>query len=342
MSSHQAPTLKSWMAAVLVLAPLALGARPSNAQQEPRSPALAQANADLQAGEVDKVLAELNGFSGSGGDQAALAHNLACRARFAAGQFDAAVTECEQAVKQEPNNSDFHLWLGRATGEKADKASFVNAYGLAKKARGEFEEAVRLNPRNVEALDDLGDFYRQAPGVVGGGVDKAQNIAAQLDKIDAARAHKLRGHIAGQQKDFATEEKEFKLAVSVDPHSASSLTSLASFYARRKQYDQMDAAIKGAVAAAKNDKHQAVALYDSAGLLIKTDRDAAMAASLLDTYLASPGKTEEAPAFAAHIQLARLRAKSGDAAGAERERQAALALAHEYKPAVDFHAQAGS
>jgi tetratricopeptide (TPR) repeat protein len=239
-------------------------------------------------------------------------------------------------------NSDFHLWLGRALGEKADRASFVTAFSLAKRTRAEFEESVRLNPKNAEALADLGDFYRQAPGVVGGGVDKAQEIASQLDKVDSARAHQLRGSIAEQQKDFPTAEREFKLAIAADPHPALSWTTLAGFYARRQRFDDLESAIKSAVSAALHDKHATVALYDGAGLLIESKRDPALAANLLEDYLASSSKTEEAPAFVAHIRLARLKVTLGDPAAADRERSAALALAHEYKPAQEFKPSAAS
>jgi hypothetical protein len=63
---------------------------------------------------------------------------------------------------------------------------------------------------------------------------------------------------------------------------------------------------------------------------------------MLEQYLASPSKTEEAPAFIAHIRLARLKQQLGDLPAANRERAAALALANEYKPAQDFKPQAGT
>jgi hypothetical protein len=56
---------------------------------------------------------------------------------------------------------------------------------------------------------------------------------------------------------------------------------------------------------------------------------------MLNDYLASPDKTEEAPAFVAHLRLARVESQLGDTAGAARDRAAALALAHEYKSAKE-------
>lgn len=299
---------------------------------------LAQANAALEAGEADKALGLLSSLPSSAAGLAP-AHNLLCRVRLTLEQWDAAANECEQAVRLDGQNSDYHLWLGRALGEKADRASFLTAYSLAKRTRAEFEEAVRLNPRNAEALSDLGEFYRDAPGVVGGGMDKAEGIAAQLDKVDPARAHRLRGNIAEQRKDFSTAENEYKQAIAAGAHPASQWVTLAGFYRRRQRFEEMETAIHSAASAAHHDKHATVALYDSAGLLTETKRDPALAANLLDEYLSGSSKTEEAPAFIAHIRLARLKQQLGDNAAANRERAAALALAHDYKPAQDFKPQ---
>ena len=295
---------------------------------------LAEANRSLQAGEADKALALLSSLPDSGIDQA-LAHNLACRVRITLEQWDAAVNECDQAVRLAPNNSDFHLWLARAVGQKAGHANFMSAFSLARRARAEFEESVRLNPRNADALADLGEFYRQAPSVIGGGIDKAQATANQLDKVDPSRAHHLRATIAEGQKDPATAEREFKQAISSSPHPALEWTSLAGFYRRQKRFDEMESAVHSAQSAAAHDHHAAVALFDGAGILTAANRNPALAAKMLNDYLASPDKTEDAPAFVAHLRLAHLESQLGDSSAAARERNAALALAHDYKPSKE-------
>ena len=77
----------------------------------------------------------------------------------------------------DPGNSRFHLWLGRVLGEKADRANSLSAAVLAGKVRGEFERAVQLNPKDVDARLDLAEFYIEAPGIVGGGEQKAREQA---------------------------------------------------------------------------------------------------------------------------------------------------------------------
>ncbi len=295
---------------------------------------LSRANAALQAGEADKAISLLQSIPASGAGVAE-AHNLLCRVRFTLEQWNAAAQECERAVQLDPQNSDFHMWLGRALGEKASRASFLTAFSLGKRTRSEFEEAVRLNPRNAAALADLGEFYDSAPGIVGGGLDKAEKVAAQLDEIDPPRAHELRAHIAEARKDYATADREFKQAIAVSPHPAFQWSSLASFCRRRRRWEELDWAIQNYVSAAAKDRHAGVALYNGASVLIQANRNPELAARMIEDYLAGASKTEEAPTFVAYVRLARLKQKLGDPAGAEREWQKARALASEYKPAWD-------
>ena len=296
---------------------------------------LSQVNAALQAGEADRALTLLKSLPQPAGNSAE-AHNLRCRVMFTLEQFDAAKYECEQAVNLDPQNSSYHLWLGRTLGEVADRANFISAYTLAKRARSEFEQAVQLDPRSAEALADLGEFYSSAPGVVGGGSDKAASVAAQLDRIDPARAHELRGAIARENNDMASAERELKEAVAASAHPAFQWMRLASFYRKAKRYADMESAVESGWTAAQRDRTAGVAMFNGASVLMKSNRKPALAIKLLETYLDSPTATEEAPAFTARVWLARLKVQTGDAEGARRERDEALALAQEYKPARDL------
>jgi tetratricopeptide (TPR) repeat protein len=296
--------------------------------------ALAQIDTDLQAGEADRALA-LAGSLPQGGANDAEAQNLECRVRFTLQQWDAAAAECGQAVQLDEENSNYHMWLGRALGEKASRASFVSAFSLGKRVRMEFEAAVRLNPRNAEALSDLGQFYQEAPGIVGGGLDKAEEVAERLDHVDPARAYQLRGGIAEERKDYAATERELKQAIAVSSHPAFQWTVLGSFYEHRGRWPEMEEAIHGCLNAAARDRTAGVALYDGAGVLIRARRNPDLAAKMLEDYLAGHSLTEEAPAFVARYRLAQLLEQLGDRAGAAREQAAGNAMAREYRPPQD-------
>src|ERR1700753_1806033 len=158
---------------------------------------------DLNHGRADHGLQALDQVLTSE-PQNAQAHNLRCRIYLQEQRWNEAVKSCQAAVKLGPGNSDFHLWLARAMGEKADRVSFITAYRMAKQIHQEFETAARLDPHSIPALADLGEFYVEAPAIVGGGVDKAEKLAQQLDAISPGKAHYIRAHIAEDKKDYAT------------------------------------------------------------------------------------------------------------------------------------------
>jgi len=295
--------------------------------------ALEPVRADLATGKADDAIARLK-VSITANPADAEAHNLLCRVYYQELRWDDAIHECEAAVSLAPTDSAYHLWLGRAYGEKADSIHSIKAYGLAKKVKSEFERAVQLDSSNLDALSDLGDFYSAAPGIVGGGKKKAQDVAQTLQEHQPAQAHQLKGHLAEKDKNDALAETEFKAAVQASGQSADAWMTLASFYARRKQWDQMLAALHSGVDAdtAAAQPH-GPALVDAAALLSRTNRDQQLAIQLLKDYLASPNQSADSPAFQVHAQLSRLLEQQGDHAGAQQQMEAAAALARDYHPA---------
>ena len=140
----------------LPVACLAIAAAAMASAQIPAA-TLKPADDALQAGEADRALSLLMPLPAQG-QGAAEAQNLICRVRFTLQQWDAAVTACELSARLEPGSSIDHMWLGRALGEEASRASFLTAYSLGKRVRSEFEQAVKLDPHNADALSNLGEF----------------------------------------------------------------------------------------------------------------------------------------------------------------------------------------
>lgn len=279
----------------------------------------------LAAGRVDDAIRELGGKINSSPNDAA-SHNLLCRAYFAEGNWDRAISACEKAVALEPNNSEYHLWLGRTYGEKADDANFFAAAGLAKRVRTEFERSVALDPRNAAARTDLAEFYLEAPGIVGGGQDKARAQSDVLAKLDPAKAHWVNGRIAEKKKDAATAEKEYRAAIDASHGGANAWLNLAGFYRKAGRFDEMQDALRHAAAAPMD---QPEVLVDAASTLIRANRDLPFATQLLRRYLAST-TVEQAPPFKAHYLLGNILERQGDKQGAAREYQTALTLARDF------------
>jgi tetratricopeptide (TPR) repeat protein len=285
----------------------------------------------LASGHVDDAIAALHGqISASPND--ALAHNLLCRAYFTLGDWDRGISDCEKAVSLAPENSQFHLWLGRIYGEKADKSGIFAAASLAKRVLRELEAAVHLNPSSVDARTDLAEFYVEAPGIVGGGREKAQQQAATLAQLDPARAHWVTARIAEKKKDFAAAEREYQNAVEASHGSASGWLNLGLFYRHRERFDEMESALEH-VRAAPLDRPDA--LVDAAEILIHSERNLHEAAQLLRSYLNLSSQVEQAPAFKVHYLLGTAVEKMGDKQNAAAEYRAALDLAREFRPAQE-------
>jgi tetratricopeptide (TPR) repeat protein len=111
------------------------------------------------------------------------------RLAFESKQYDQASTWFEKAVTLDSNNSDYHLWLGRAYGEQAQYAD-GDAFFLARKVKKQLEMAVALNPDNLDARSDLLDYYLQAPPLVGGDAAKARAQAQEITKRNAEEGRK--------------------------------------------------------------------------------------------------------------------------------------------------------
>ena len=295
------------------------------AQADESAPAL------LAAGRADDAILNLRSKIDSSPNDAQ-AHNLLCRVYFSMGDWDRGISACERAVALERNNSRYHMWLGRVYGEKADAANFLSAASLAGKVRNEFEAAVRLDPNNVEARSDLGEFYLEAPGIVGGGRDKAEAQARALAALDAAKADYLKGRIAEKKKDFAAAEKEYRAAIEASHGSALTWFNLALFFRHQQRWNDMEDAINHAVSA-QVDRPEII--MESGEVLIRSGRNFPAAVQYLRRYLALNSKVEEAPAFKAHYLLGTALEKQGDKQGAAQEYRAALSLARNFSRAQE-------
>ena len=284
----------------------------------------------LAAGRVDDAIQTLKQqISHSPTDREA--NNLLCRAYFMLEEWDHGISACERAVNLAPQNSLYHLWLGRVYGEKADRAGFMSAAGLAKKVRSEFERAVELDPKSWQARTDLAEFYLEAPGIVGGGKDKARAQADVLASLNPAMAHYMNGRIAEKNKNTATAEREYRAAIEASHGGAHAWLNLALFYRHQNRLDETEQALR-TMESRPLDRPES--LMDGGSILLRTGRNYALGIELVRKYLSGP-TVEEGPAFKAHYILGQLLEKQGDRPAAAQEYRAALALAREYTRAQE-------
>ena len=154
-------------------------------------------------------------------------------------EYDLAIKSAEKAVAIDAQNSVYHEWLGRAYGEKADHASLFSAMSLAKKTRKEFDTAIQLDGKNFSARQALIEFDCSAPGIVGGGEEKALPQIRQLAEMDAAEGHYAAGNCRRQKKDFAVADEEFRKALGSNPKSAGLIYDIGDYAVKRGQPERL-------------------------------------------------------------------------------------------------------
>jgi Flp pilus assembly protein TadD len=198
----------------------------------------------------------------------------------------------QKAVAAEPNNSEHYHWLGRAYGRWAEMGSMFTAMGHASKARQSFEKAIELDPGNSEAVNDLFEFYLEAPGFIGGGLDKAVKMAERIAATDAAEGNYARARIEEKRKEYGSAEKHLRRAMELAPRQVGRVIDLAKFLAKQGRFKESDETF---VAAEKLAPDAPKVMYARAASYIQAGRNIEEARALLEKYLASPLTPDDPP-----------------------------------------------
>jgi Flp pilus assembly protein TadD len=214
------------------------------------------------------------------------------RSQFMVGDYKRATESFEKAVSLKPNDSDLHHWLGKSYGRRAETANPISAPGLANKARQSFEKAVELNPRNVAAVDDLFEYYLEAPGFLGGGLNKAEALAEKIKAIDASEYHYAIAQLAEKRKDFNRAEEQLRRAVDAAPKQVARVLDLGRFLAKRGRYQESEAVF---AQAEKIDPKEPRILFERANAYIRAKQNLDAAKQLLERYIQSPIGPDDPP-----------------------------------------------
>jgi tetratricopeptide (TPR) repeat protein len=159
------------------------------------------------------------------------------RIAFDEGDAEKAKDYLSQSVELEPNSSDEYYWLGRAYGEIAQKANILKQASYALSAHKYFQLAVDADPKNVTAQRGLFVFFMMAPGIMGGGVDKAEKTLADIRAISPVDADIKQLDLLAKKEESAKQLEQAKLLVATYPHSAEALFMAAHTFRNQKQLE---------------------------------------------------------------------------------------------------------
>jgi tetratricopeptide (TPR) repeat protein len=255
-------------------------------------------------------------------------------------QVDAAIKSAEKTVSLDPKNSVYHDWLGQAYGEKASRASMFSAYPLARKTQKEFETAVSLNEHNFDATQNLIEYDCTAPGVVGGGEDKAKPLIQKLMSMDQSQGHYAQANCLLQKKNNAGATAEFLKALESKPRSMDLVNDIAIYFVNRGEADHLVAAASAGDVIAPMDPR--IKFYRAVAWILKNEKPND-AEDILRHYLQGPPHGPDYPsASAAHYWIGRLYENQKNNLGARTEYETALKLNPKYKNAQDALKKLGS
>lgn len=111
-----------------------------------------------------------------------------------------------RAITAAPSNDMAHLWLAMNTGRYAETRGFTTGLTMLPTIREATDTALRLNPRNVDALILSGGILANVPRLMGG--------------------------------DRAKAETQFKRALEIDPHKTSGRIELAELYIDTRRWPE--------------------------------------------------------------------------------------------------------
>jgi tetratricopeptide (TPR) repeat protein len=287
-----------WLLAALGVACTAMAA--ANVKQEPGLEAGRRA---YEASEYAKAILALQAAAAKepqNGD----VQLLLAKSYLELQEQDPAIRSAEKAVAIDPQNSIYHEWLGRAYGDKADHASWFSAISLAKKTRKEFETAVQLDGKNYSARQALIEFDCSAPGLVGGGEDKALPQIKQLAEMDSAEGHYAAGNCRRQKKDFAIADEEFAKALESHPKSAELIFDIGDYAVKRNQPERLLAVADMGEQVAPGDARGK--FYRGVALVLKKENPEEAERLLSEYAKKAPTRSGYPRPAAAHVWLGRL------------------------------------
>lgn len=233
----------------------------------------------------------------------ATAYLLTGKNYFMLGDYRQAIDFFEKAHALSPSSAEYELWLGRAWGRRAETSGWLTAGVYASKARQCLEHAAGLDPHNADAKNDLFDFYLNAPGFLGGGIDKAEAIAKSIASERPPESEFEQAAIAEHRKDYTAAEAHLRRALALAPQEPGRVIDLARFLAKRGRLAESDALFQQARKLAPDQPRVAFA---QARVNIENHRNLDQARELLHNYLRAGLNPDDPPREEAEKLLRRI------------------------------------
>ena len=290
----------------------------------------------------------------------ALAHYLLSQIRHAFGDTDSPAPLAERAVAIDSGVAKYHRQLAEVLGVKAQHSGMLQQLLLARRFKKEIDTAIGLDPRDLQSLRDLMEFYLLAPAIVGGDKSKAAQIAGQIARIDPSEGFSAQARLAafhgdhgqvegllrkavecgpaapyrarialanfylsGGRVNLDGAEQQASQAVKIDRGRVDAYAVLAQIYAACSQWADLDTLLTNAEKAVPDDL---VPNYRAANALLESNRALDRAVTYFRKYTNAEPEGNRPPVSEARWKLGRTLEKLGRKAEAEAEWRESIRL----------------
>jgi tetratricopeptide (TPR) repeat protein len=285
--------------------------------------ALADAQREFNAGQYHKAVDALTDAAAKSPDDGRLSFLLG-QCYYELREFTRAVTSFERSIQLVPSQSEYHDWLGKAYGRRAEETIFLSAMSWARKTHKEFEVAVRLDPTNFQAERDLIRFEMYAPSIVGGGDDRALKHIDDLEKIDALQGQLARGEFFATKKKFPEADAIFAKVLESNTDRIGVYFEAADYYRDRQNPAKMGEAV---AAAERIDGEDRRLKFYRGVLFVVKKKNPADAELLLKSYITTVPDNSDLPSHSFALEwLGKLHESQGKFSEAAEDYRASLAL----------------
>jgi tetratricopeptide (TPR) repeat protein len=206
--------------------------------------------------------------------------------------FRRATEVLEKAVQIDPANAEYALWAGRAWGRRAETSGPFTAPAYASRARQYLEKSVQLNPLDLDAQSDLFEYYLDAPGFLGGGLDKAETTAGRMTQISPADGQWAEAKLAEKRKQSRTAEAHLRRAVELAPQQVGKIIELARFLTKQGRYQEAEQNFARAEKVAPNSPR---VIFGRASVYVEAHRNLEIARDLLKRYITMDLQPDDPP-----------------------------------------------
>ncbi len=144
----------------------------------------------------------------------------------------------EKALKINPQESDYHLWLGRALGERLPYVGIFKKIKLSMRMKKEFEKAVELDSTSIPAHFQMFYLYLHSPPMAGGGVEKAKKEAEIIKSLDEVEGHLAFAALYDEAGELEKVREEYRRALQLAPEEIEVIYNYGIFLQGHKEYDE--------------------------------------------------------------------------------------------------------